>query len=92
MKKHWKLFLFFLVLVAIAFIVGYRRVVYVCPVPFSPYPSHTFEWNDNEGWYAPAVSCQKNEKGEMVCVWYDSYYRYTSNTVTGVETKERRQK
>lgn len=91
MKKHWKLFLF-LLFAAILAIVVYCRTVSIHPSSARPYPSHTFDWVDDGGWYAPATSCQKNEKGEMVCVWYDSYYRYTSNTVTGVETKERRRK
>lgn len=91
--KCWKLILILLA-VAILAVAVYRRTVSIHPSGVRPYPSHTFdEWvGDDDGWYAPATSCQKNEKGEMVCVWYDSYYRYTSNTVTGVETKERRQK
>lgn len=83
--KRCKLILFLLV-AAISAIVVYRRAVSTCPLPKRPTPSHTF---DSDGWYAPAVACKKNEKGEMVCVWRDGLYVYSSNTVTGVETKER---
>lgn len=43
-----KPFYFFLVLVAIALIVGYLKTVSVHLSAARPYPSHTFEWNDNE--------------------------------------------
>ena len=86
MKKRWKLILFLLAVALLAIAVHLRMA------STWPYPVRTFEEIPLDGWYAPATACVKNEKGEMVCVWYDSLYRYTSNTVTGVETKERKRK
>lgn len=84
--KRWKLILFLLVAAVIAIVV-YRRTVSTWP-----FPARTFEVIDNEGWYAPAVYCFPNANGEMMCSWRESSYIYTSNTVTGVETKERMKK
>ena len=83
--KRWRILLF-LLLVAISCVLLYKRTV----LPW-PYPVRTFEFSVY-GWGTPAVPCIKNEKGEMVCVWWDGHYIYSSNTVTGVETKERRRK
>jgi hypothetical protein len=82
-----KPFYFFLVLVAIGIVVKM-----FCKPTGAPFADRKVEFVSDGMWYAPATSCQKNEKGEMVLVWHDSYYRYTSNTVTGVETKESKQK
>lgn len=41
------------------------------------------------GWFAPAVALMENEKGEMLECWSDGFYYHCSNTVTGVETKEK---
>lgn len=79
-----KPFHFFLVLVSIGIVLKM-----FCKPTGAPFLREV-EFVDDGKWYAPATSCQKNEKGEMVLVWHDSCYRYTSNTVTGVETKERK--
>lgn len=83
--KRCKLILFLLV-ASISAIAVYRRAVSTCPPPMRPSQPHTF---DSDGWYAPAVALRENEKGEMVEIWWDAHYIYSSNTVTGVETKER---
>lgn len=88
MKKRWKLILFLLVAAIIAIVV-YRRTVSTCPLPARPFPSHTF---DEDGWSYQGVHCFPNADGEMMCRWREGYYIHTSNTVTGVETKERRWK
>ena len=50
--------------------------------------SLTFE----QGWYAPATACIKNEKGEMVAVWTDGAYVFRENVITRETTVERRYK
>lgn len=80
--KRWKLFLFLLAVAILAIAVHLRMA------SNWPYPVRTFEFSA-DGWYAPAVACVKNEKGEMMCKWQEGNYIYTSNTVTGVVTIER---
>lgn len=81
--KQWKLILILLVVAILAIAVHLRMT------SNWPYPVRTFEEIPLDGWYAPAVACHANEKGEMVCVSYGSKYCCTSNTVTGVVTIER---
>lgn len=83
MMKHWKLILFLLAAVILAVAV-YRRTV-----SNWPYVVRTSEEIPLDGWYAPAVACHANEKGEMVYKSYGSEYCCTSNAVTGAVTIER---
>jgi hypothetical protein len=81
-----KSFHFFLILVAIGVVVKM-----FCKVTGSPFADRKVEFG-NEGWYAPAVHCFPNAKGEMMCRWQDGYYTITSNTVTAAWSKERIEK
>ena len=79
--KYWKLVLFLLVAAILAI------AVHLCMGSPWPYAVRTFEYS-NEGWYGQGVHCFPNNNGEMMCMWREGYYIYTSNTVTGAWSKK----